>query len=131
MNERDAFIRGIAANIYDDTPRLAFADWLDERGEHERAEFIRVQVELEPIRDQYEIPRAAELHERERELGKESDWLGEMPEKWGDWELGASIKFRRGFPDLRRVRHRHRRRGQLRLPRAGSRLARRLPRSRR
>ena len=28
MNEREAFIRGIAANLYDDTPRLAFADWL-------------------------------------------------------------------------------------------------------
>ncbi|MBM3978970.1 MAG: TIGR02996 domain-containing protein [Planctomycetes bacterium] len=62
MNERDAFVRGIAADLYDDTPRLAFADWLDEHGEHDRAEFVRVQCELEPMRDRYEIPRAAELH---------------------------------------------------------------------
>lgn len=30
----------------DDAPRLIYADWLDERGEWERAEFVRVQVEL-------------------------------------------------------------------------------------
>jgi uncharacterized protein (TIGR02996 family) len=30
----------------DDTPRLVYADWLEENGEPERAEFIRVQVEL-------------------------------------------------------------------------------------
>jgi uncharacterized protein (TIGR02996 family) len=30
----------------DDTPRLIYADWLEEHGEVERAEFIRVQVEL-------------------------------------------------------------------------------------
>jgi uncharacterized protein (TIGR02996 family) len=52
MNERDAFVRGIAADLYDDAPRLAFADWLDEHREHDRAEFVRVQCELEPIRDQ-------------------------------------------------------------------------------
>ena len=99
MTEREAFLRGIAADLYDDTPRLAFADYLDERGEHDRAEFIRMQVELEPIRDKYEVPHAAELHARERELGKEAEWLGVMPAKWGDWDLGAGIEFRRGFPD--------------------------------
>ena len=29
-----------------DLPRLAYADWLDDVGRPERAEFIRVQVEL-------------------------------------------------------------------------------------
>jgi uncharacterized protein (TIGR02996 family) len=33
----------------DDAPRLAYADWLDEHGEPERGEFIRVQVELHPM----------------------------------------------------------------------------------
>lgn len=107
MNERDAFLRGIATNLYDDTPRLAFADWLDEHGEHDRAEFIRVQCEFEPIRDQYEIPRAAELHEREKHFGSAGThqydvaraWLGAMPQGWDDWQKGASIEYRRGFPD--------------------------------
>ena len=31
----------------DDTPRLAAADWLAENGHHDRAEFIRAQVELD------------------------------------------------------------------------------------
>jgi uncharacterized protein (TIGR02996 family) len=41
--------RGIWAAIrnapYDDVPRLIYADWLDENGESERAELIRVQCE--------------------------------------------------------------------------------------
>jgi uncharacterized protein (TIGR02996 family) len=99
MNEREAFVRGIVADLYDNTPRLAFADWLDEHGEHDRAEFIRVQCELEPMRDKYEIPRAAELHEREDKLRSEAEWLGTMPKGWDGWRTGNSILFRRGFPD--------------------------------
>jgi uncharacterized protein (TIGR02996 family) len=33
----------------DDLPRLVYADWLDEHGESERAEFIRVQCELATV----------------------------------------------------------------------------------
>ena len=40
------FIRAINADPDDDSPRLIFADWLDEQGECERAEFIRVQIAL-------------------------------------------------------------------------------------
>jgi uncharacterized protein (TIGR02996 family) len=40
------FLRAIVAAPDDDLPRLIFADWLDEYGEGERAEFIRVQCEL-------------------------------------------------------------------------------------
>lgn len=49
MNDHDAFIAAICAKPDDDLPRLIFADWLDDRGEHERAEFIRVQCELESL----------------------------------------------------------------------------------
>lgn len=38
----------------DDTPRLIYADWLQDHGEPERAEFIRVQVELHGPRRQWE-----------------------------------------------------------------------------
>lgn len=100
MIGREAFIKDIAENLYDDTPRLIFADWLEDHGEHEYAEFIRVQVELEPMRDQYEIPRAAELHQREDELRQDHTSLGDMPTDWNDWKKGMSIEFRRGFPDL-------------------------------
>ncbi len=40
------FIPAIRANIDDDTPRLIAADWLEEQGQAERAEFIRAQCEL-------------------------------------------------------------------------------------
>ena len=43
MNDHDAFLRKILENPADDGPRLAYADWLEERGELERAEFLRVE----------------------------------------------------------------------------------------
>jgi uncharacterized protein (TIGR02996 family) len=44
--DRAAFLRAIAETPEDDLPRLVYADWLDERGDPERAEFIRLQCEL-------------------------------------------------------------------------------------
>jgi uncharacterized protein (TIGR02996 family) len=47
MCVEDAFISAILNTPFDDTPRLAFADWLEERGSvggTERAEFIRLSV---------------------------------------------------------------------------------------
>ena len=44
MPDRESFVAAIAAAPQDDLPRLVFADWLDENGESERAEFIRAQV---------------------------------------------------------------------------------------
>ena len=56
MTEQESFIRAICENPYDDTPRLIFADWLEERGnDPERAAFIRGQIELESL------PEPAEL----------------------------------------------------------------------
>ena len=46
MSERDAMLAAIIANPADDLPRLVYADWLDENGESERAEFIRIQIML-------------------------------------------------------------------------------------
>ncbi len=46
MTERDAMLAAICADPDDDVRRLAFADWLEENGQGERAEFIRVQCEI-------------------------------------------------------------------------------------
>jgi len=46
MTDGDALLRAIIAQPDEDTPRLMYADWLDEQGEAQRAEFIRVQVAL-------------------------------------------------------------------------------------
>jgi uncharacterized protein (TIGR02996 family) len=41
-----AFLRCICERPAEDGPRLVYADWLEEQGDGDRAEFIRVQVEL-------------------------------------------------------------------------------------
>lgn len=45
MSEREGLLAAILANPEADLPRLVYADWLDENGESERAEFIRLQIE--------------------------------------------------------------------------------------
>jgi uncharacterized protein (TIGR02996 family) len=44
-SEQNALLEAIFATPDDDTPRLVYADWLDEHGEPEYAEFIRLQIE--------------------------------------------------------------------------------------
>lgn len=46
MTDHDALLRAILAAPHEDTPRLVYADWLQEHSHDARAEFIRVQVEM-------------------------------------------------------------------------------------
>lgn len=46
MSEADAQLAAIRQAPDDDAPRLIYADWLDEQGQVERAEFIRLQILL-------------------------------------------------------------------------------------
>src|SRR4051812_5415321 len=59
----EPFLRAIFDAPDDDTPRLVYPDFLDENGQPERAELIRVQCELARLPS-----GAAELTRREREL---------------------------------------------------------------
>lgn len=43
--EDHEFIRQILADVDDDDPRLAYADWLEQQGDRYRAEFIRAQID--------------------------------------------------------------------------------------
>jgi uncharacterized protein (TIGR02996 family) len=45
MSEQEALLRAVCADVKDDTVRLAYADWLDENDEPERASLIRLQIE--------------------------------------------------------------------------------------
>jgi uncharacterized protein (TIGR02996 family) len=88
-----AFLDDIVANIDDDTPRLVYADWLEENDKPERAEFIRVQVERARL-PKWD-PAQVRLRLREQELLKKhaEEWLSEMPDiKGATWE-----GFRRGI----------------------------------
>lgn len=49
-NDGQQLLNAIIANPDDDAPRLIYADWLDEQGDDERAEFIRASIELAKLR---------------------------------------------------------------------------------
>ena len=59
------FLRDILEHPEDDAPRLVYADWLDEHGDADRAEFIRVGCERARLE---EGSRWAALAVRERQL---------------------------------------------------------------
>ncbi len=89
---KDNFLRQIVENPDDDTPRLVYADWLEENGESERAEFIRVQCEkarLPRWHRQWEW-----LDQREWTLLARyaDEWRAELPKipdvVWGEFERG-------------------------------------------
>src|SRR5687767_12719020 len=91
MSVENAFLADILADPKDDTPRLIFADWLQERGDP-RGEFIHVQCQLAalPPGDQ----KWKGLHDREQELLNlhRATWL-DLPA-----EHARYIVFQRGFP---------------------------------
>src|SRR5262249_34905741 len=85
----------------DDTPRLVLADWLEENGEPERAEFIRIQCQLlgaHARRIGSAEERPISLHRSQAILEANRDrWLAELPTpgKAGDVRWGNF--FHRGF----------------------------------
>ena len=103
MHTESAFIAAIASAPDDDTPRLVFADWLEENGQAERAEFIRLSCRLDPDRDRFDDPAVNALRERVDHLLQpfkeaEGEWLRSVYEPLGhDWPL--PVEWRRGFVD--------------------------------
>jgi uncharacterized protein (TIGR02996 family) len=71
-----SFLRSIAKEPDDDTSRLVFADWLEERGEAARAEFIRVQCELASAGLAEERRHALRLRERALLDAHRREWCG-------------------------------------------------------
>ena len=70
-----AFLRAIATAPDDDLPRLVFADYLDEHGRPERAEFIRAEVEI--ARTAPGSPNRSRLFERRDKLlkARQKEWF--------------------------------------------------------
>ncbi len=75
----------------DDAPRLIFADWLEENGQVDRAEFIRTQIEMEQYHEL--TPEWIRLFRRSEKLlkGNVRKWSPKLP----GWM--RSPVFRRGF----------------------------------
>jgi uncharacterized protein (TIGR02996 family) len=99
--DAQALLAEIAERPGDDTPRLVYADWLDEHGcepeDHDRAEFIRLQcrtaelssvgVDWFPVSDPDQRVDALLKKHRKR-------WLEALPK----WARANGNRFDRGFP---------------------------------
>lgn len=121
MTDGDTLYAAILDRRDDDTPRLVYADWLDDNGDADRAAFVRVQVELARTEDCGHAargtwrldgscrtcPKLYPLRERERVL-----WFGHSREWFGDTALWlptdnydrasphvTGLVVRRGWPD--------------------------------
>jgi uncharacterized protein (TIGR02996 family) len=96
-------LRAVLDAPEDDAPRLRFADWLSAGGRADRAEFIRLQIELARLEDAAEAgagPTEEEerLEARIEELLDEHAWHLGFPEIPGiDWGGGPHHGFERGF----------------------------------
>jgi uncharacterized protein (TIGR02996 family) len=83
------FLKAILDSPDDDGPRLVYADWLDEQGEVDRAEFIRIQIGLARLAPW--DPRRHEPKAREQAL------LARHDDAWAGALKGCPHKFRRGL----------------------------------
>jgi uncharacterized protein (TIGR02996 family) len=75
----EAFLQAIRADPDDEAARLIYADWLDERGNAARAEFLRLQAHLRTL--QPDEPRHKDLDVRLREVLAsqfDPDWLARV-----------------------------------------------------
>jgi uncharacterized protein (TIGR02996 family) len=55
MSEESAFLEALKANPADDTARLVYADWLDEHGEPQKAEYLRLVAAIALREDRLEV----------------------------------------------------------------------------
>ncbi len=97
MSDEAALLTAIAAHPDEDTPRLMYADWLDEHGRPIRAEFIRVQID---IARKDHLPRAilnryVDLFKRNQELI--DDHRAELLGPLATLPPEVRVEFRRGF----------------------------------
>jgi uncharacterized protein (TIGR02996 family) len=87
-----AYLESVCAQPDDDAPRLAYANWLESRDDHDRAEFIRLQCELARLEPDH-LARFS-MADRERELLRlhDAEWRSGLPDLkgivWGRFVRG-------------------------------------------
>lgn len=95
MTDHDALLRAICYSPDDDTPRLIYADYLDDAGEANRAAFVRAQVELARTPD-WE-PFAVLCRTRKMEWSEAGDPFRESLPVLGPEVTWHAEPFRRGL----------------------------------
>jgi uncharacterized protein (TIGR02996 family) len=106
MSDEDALLAAILAHPDEDTPRLAYADWLDEHADalpgrapeegHGRAEFIRLQIELARGGLDPQERTSAETRCAELQAAHGGSWLASLRAACGDGPR-PGVQFHRGF----------------------------------
>ncbi|MBN9118642.1 MAG: TIGR02996 domain-containing protein [Planctomycetes bacterium] len=105
MSDERALFAAICAHPEEDTPRLAYADWLDEHGgpdQHAQAAFVRTQIERYRMppddADADAVERRLALEDREWQLRRDPDHNG-----WRPWAhlpgISESFRFLAGRSD--------------------------------
>ena len=104
MTRRDALLRAVCDAPDDDLPRLVFADWCEENGEPDRAEFIRLMCRVHHLctaidrgAGEKAVREMTPLDQRAWEVwGKHGrGWFAELPKLAGiTWPDG---RWQRGF----------------------------------
>jgi uncharacterized protein (TIGR02996 family) len=115
MTHDQAFLEAIRDSPHDDTPRLVYADWLEEHGNPDRAEFIRVQCTLSRMRSRADDWQRLSNRARELLALHWEEWVGPIRELVGPnaarlgeaWVLADKPssqpslgKFSRGFVEV-------------------------------
>ncbi len=92
-DDQEALYNTILNTPEDDAPRLVYSDWLEEHGEVERADFIRLQIKIARMTTDDPDYRDLRRQEQEMLLKNEITWTNELPSSQGiKWE-----SFERGF----------------------------------
>lgn len=77
MNDGQALYQTICENPDEDTPRLVYADWLEEQGEDEYARYIRTSISLRNPPDE-------ESFENVMEWGEKQQWCSKYEKEYRD-----------------------------------------------
>ena len=93
FTDEQPFLDAAFERYADDRPRLVYADFLDDSGEPERAELVRVQLALARLGE--DDPRRLELSDRQAELlaRNRAAWTAHLA------GLVVDVEYRRGIPD--------------------------------
>jgi uncharacterized protein (TIGR02996 family) len=95
QSDGEALFRAICEQPWEDTPRLAYADWLEENGDPRRAEYIRLEVAIEERVRRRKMLSPSQVARRQQLYAFEPKWMKKLPKLPGvKWET----IFERGFP---------------------------------
>ncbi len=98
MTDHAALLAAVCDRPDDDTPRLVFADLLDDDGDAARAAFIRTQVELARVPDHH--PLWAKCRHLDPDVFRAWGMAHTLPRPLPDGLAWNPHQFRRGFPWL-------------------------------